>query len=674
MIIKKHIHPYLFSGLSLIITACIGEDPNAPSDETAATATPAATSLENTTPQQAPATPAALSGKQVIYTVSTAPHPHLHHYYTHHYTSNNLTLAQKDEHDRAESIKDKLDALPKWSAPKTRWTNQYGMIASPPLSEADARIANDQHPSTLQLDGHIVLQNLSMDENTGLYIPSNQNNSTTLLMLGQLTMHAGSWIDVRGRMGAAILNMEHGSVIDLTNGYGFSVMQDKTSIKYDPALTPTGVFKVEEDDKAYLDGATITAHAVELKGELTARNSTINLHTRRVSSGEPDLKDIRFTQKAQQTSRTAKLQAKDTASPEHVITINGPAHFLTGSEMRLLVGNGKVSTVTLNYPFSITAINDNDSDRPTLEGKITLTPTKGTLALNNTEEDKPLLMIKSNIGFQKTIDVSQLLTSRHFLRKTFTLQQKALTEPGEPRYAQGLFLKITDNASALSGGFTQITPPLQPIFQSTLLANFKADIQQLNTLYPPPYTLRIFHVSASGYANDSSAYSNSIGIGKSIPLNNTRASLQLKGMVHQLSQNSSLFANIPDANGALNVLNYSARIEYEYSANSVKIAPSIGASYMLIPETVHQVAFQTLHPEIAINAKYTLQSDSYALSIAGLMRGTLQTQGLDMSSVPVTVDSGFITTLETNGFSGHLQIINPFHQTSECSLKMGFSY
>ncbi len=668
---KKYIQYGLFYSISCLLAACIGEDPNNPSSAP----TDTTTSIPSTATTSSPVNirPGALGVAPAIYTVRTRATPILQHYYTHHYTKNNLTLEQRDEHDIKESIKDQLDQLPKWSENTTRWTDQHGSVSPPPENESRARISNDHQASTLQTDSNHVLQHLEMEKSTGLYIPGDLDNSTTLLVQDRLIMGEHTWIDVRGRMETGQLDMHSGSVIDLTNGYGLSVLMAQKALKYDRDLTQTGVLTIESSGSVNLDHATITTHSVNFQGTLTSRNSTINLQTRRVTSGEPDLTNIMFSQRASDSRNKTFLYAKNTEIPEHVLTINGPAHFFAGSELHLFLGKEKVSTLTLNYPFTHSGL---DSEKPTLKGKIILNPAPGISELNTTPSNKPLLIIKSNIGFQQDLNTDQLLTSGQLLRKKLTLQRLPIpSEDNLPNTAEGLYLKISDDSNALANGFARITPPLQQAFQTMQISTLKSQIAAQGFSASSTGVVGKTRISiSSASTHDSHKYSttNSLGVGHSFCINNY--DLTINHYIHKTNSCAHSYALTPDANSPLIILNNTTHLERNFKFGSISIKPSIGFVHFMLPETPHQVAFHTLHPEALLSSKLTHSSDSENFCLAATVKALYQTQELQISPSSLAVDVAFSAQFSTKTTKCSLTLINPFHSSAELFLSWNVNY
>jgi hypothetical protein len=644
---KMHFKHYIIVTLSALLFGCIGINP----DDTKTTNTPTtpAPATTTATPPKT-ATPGAIGTEPAIYKIRTVSNNQLQLYYQG-YAKNNVSLDIRDQDATESHLQDILKALPKWSADTTKWTDQFDTPSGTPPDAANIDIINDKGGSVIAADLKHTVQNLNMDPETGLFIPA-----TKSVLATKVSMAEKSWIDIRGIMGSARFDMNTGSILDLTNGYGLLLDSKLKEVAYDAEIDPTGVLTLKPDGEMRIDKGTITLHKADIQGTLGVNDATFNFQTRR----DNNTANIVFLQ------TKGKIYSLDSETfPDVMMKVNGPFQFKAGSEIEILLNKDTASKIVLNFPFSFTG----DSDKPVIEGKLRFIP-KGVEELTNTTGNG-ILVINSDIGFPGNMDLSQLLADNTILKKKLTLDRASISDT---RYTQrqGIYLKISNDSSSLA---LKATAQIQTAISSLKQAELKADLW--NT---PLAQIRIGRIGSLATTelvttrstmsiNETSATSSLFGLKHNIDLN--MGNLVITQTFNRAQVSDGAYRFIPQAHNPFWMMQHSFKYNTPFKLGNITITPSAGISHLMIPDTLFQDGFQTLNPEMSLKFGITHTIDSSSLSINILTNAQYQT----FNKQPrCDIDTGLNLSFKTSCLSISTNLINPFQSGAEMHVNLQIDF
>lgn len=427
----------------LHLSGCIGENPpNVGSDSTgaaatattsasASTSTPTGESKAATAPQLEPGTPGV---PPAVYEVTT-PSSDILRYYMQDYAKLNTSLDDRDAHADKKNIAAIHEKLTRWSDPNTQWGDEYGNQLTTPLDNEHIKILYDGGGSILATDNDHVVQRLELEQETGVFIAPKTSINTA-----QLKLNPTSWIDVRGRLGAIRFEMNTGSLIDLTNGYGMEVNTEIDDLTVDTKSTETGIFNVESAGHGKINGGTITLHKATINGTLKLKDATFNFQTRRDHKTE----DIGFML----TNGQLEVIQDEETLPKTMMTVNGSFKFGKDASIKLPFNNERAPQIKLNYPFSIAGLTEDS--KPNLEGTFEFAPTVAEL----TPTTSPgILILKSNTAFVATLDLRKAILHDEILGHKLTLVATEIDADDldeEDDYTHGVYLNISSLPTSLS--------------------------------------------------------------------------------------------------------------------------------------------------------------------------------------------------------------------------------
>ncbi len=630
--------------LSALLFGCIGENP----DDAKAVATPVTS--ETTTPPT-PASKTATSGtigtEPTIYKIRTASNSQLHLYFQA-YAKENVSLEKRDQDATESHLSDILKAIPQWSADTTKWTDQFDTPTGTPPEAANICILNDMGGSVIAADGKHRVQNLRMDSETGLFIPSEKSVLATKVIMAEK-----SWIDVRGIMGSARFDMNANSILDLTNGYGLLLDSKLTDIKYDAKVDSSGVLTLKPDGELRVDNGTITLHKADIQGTLGVKDATFNFQTRRDSSTE----NILFLQ------TKGKIYSLDSEIfPDLMMKINGPFQFKAGSEIEILLNKDTASKIVLNFPFSLTG----DSDKPVIEGKLRFIP-KGVDELTNTTGNG-ILVINSNIGFPGNMDISQLLADNRVLKKKLTLQAASIPDDTHIQRS-GIFLKIENGSNS---SLLKATSPIHTAILSLNQGALKA------ALWSPPLadirigrlitTELVTHHSTTS-TNETSTTSRLFGLNHNVDL--TFGNLSINQTFNRVQISDGAYRFIPQSHTPFWMTQHSFKYNTPFKLGNITLTPSAGISHLMISDTLFQDGFQTLNPEMSLKFGITHTIGLSSLSINILTNVQYQ----PFNEQPRWgIDAGLNLSFKISCLNISTGLINPFQRTSETYMSLKFDF
>lgn len=636
---------FIILAMPAFLFGCIGKNPDdATTTTNTTTATTAATPAATTTTKTA--TTGALGTEPTTYKIRTISNSQLQLYFQG-YANDNVTLEKRDEDATESRLADILKALPQWSAETTKWTDQYDTPSGTPSDSANIHILNDKGGSVISADGKHLVQNLTMDNETGLYIPSETSVLAAAIIMGEK-----SWIDVRGKMGSARFDMNPKSIVDLTNGYGLLLNSKLTEIKYNETIDPTGVLTLEPDGELRIDNGTITLHKADIKGSLGVNNATFNFQTRRDTSTT----NIGFFQ------TKGKVYSLDSDTfPNVMMTVNGPFQFRAGSEIEVLINADTASKIMLHFPFSLAG----DSDKPVIEGKIRFIP-KGVESLKNTSGNG-ILIINSNIGFSPTMDLSQLIADNTVLKKRLSINVAPITDE-KFKGRQGIFLKIENSLSSLA---LKATTQIQTAVDSLKHAELKAAVWNTDRWSTTGNigSTQVFATQSTISNDETSAVSKLFGLQHS--LDYSFGNIELSQLFNRVQVADSSYRFIPQSQTPFWIMQHNLKFKTPFNLGNFMLTPSAGVSHLMIPNTLFQDGFQSLNPEMSVKLGVTHVVDSATLSMNLMTQAQYQT----FNQTPLWgINTGLNISVSMPLLNMSTGVLNPFQAASEMYIIAQFDF
>jgi hypothetical protein len=635
-----HIKQFFILGLSGFLCGCIGEDPDAAKTTTT---TPTATTTLPVTITTKPQTPGAIGTEPAIYKVRTIPNRQLQNYFQA-YAKDNLSLDKRDEDATTTHLSDIFTALPQWSADTTKWTDQFDTPTGTPPDSVNIRIVNDAAGSVIAADGTHIVQNLQMDTDTGLFIPSEKS-----ILATKVTMDQASWVDVRGKMGSASFDMKQNSIIDLTNGYGLLLDSNLTEIKYDPKLDSTGVLTLMPNGEIRIDNGTLTLHKADIQGSLGVNNATFNFQTRRDNN----------------TANIAFLQTKgkiypiaSSTFPDIMMTVNGSFQFKSGSEIELFLTTDRISKIAISSPF-FTSTSVSDGDKPVIEGKFRFIP-KDVESLTNTV-GTGILVVDSDIGFPANMDLSQLVADNTVLKKKLNLVKAAITDTKHSK-REGIFLKI-ENAPSLA---LKATLPIQVAVASLKHGELKANLWDTSLSHVNVgniATTKFFTTNTTIATAETSTSAKLFGIKHTFDL--THGNVVLTQTFNHSQLSDYVYRFIPESCEAFWMMQHTVKVNTSFSFGNFTLTPSVGISHLMVQHTVFQEEFQTLNPDLSLTCGIAHVSGTAKLSMNTIATALYSNGTMALSDHDWIINTGLNLCLHTPTFNIATGLLNPFQSSSE---------
>lgn len=637
-----YIKQFILASITVLLYGCIGEDPDKKdtAETTAATSAPATTSSGSKT------TPGTPGVESAIYQVRTTPNSILQTYFQQ-YTKLNATLDQRDAHATTHNIDTTiLQKLEKWSDSKTKWTDQHKTKTDVPPEGANVRILYDQGGSVLAADGAHVVQNLQLDQQTGLYLPADTSVLATQVEMGQK-----SWIDIRGRMGAAEFDMDPGSIVDLTRGYGLLLDSEIADLEYDKAVAETGVLDIKEHGKMRIDEGALLLHKAAIAGNLWVLNATFNFQTRLDSKTE----NIGFFHTQGKIHNLDKDQF-----PDIMMTVNGPFQLKTGAEIEVFLTTDKASKIILKYPFSHTK----GSDEPVIQGKFRFIPKVDTL------QNGEFVVIESDIGFPADVDLSQLVAGNVILGKQLSLVKKAISGDASYSDKQGIYVKVENSTAKLNASL-----PIQHAIETFRQGEIKAELWQGS--YPflklgNIIKTRLIINNTQHIADNNSVMAQTIGLNHTLDFE--FGNLTISQLFNQVQVHNSSYRFISHARDPFWMMQHSIKFQKPLDFNGYTLTPSIGLCHIAIPTTIFQDSAHTFHPEIGITNGFFYNAESDQLSFNLLATGLYTPDWGQLEDQLWSFDVGWNASLRTPYFTFSSGLLNPLGTSPEFYFKFFYEF
>lgn len=636
----QQIKPFLKAiGLSLLLTSCIGENPNDGTSSTTTTTTTPSTPTASTTKTPVKLEPGLPGVEPAIYGVRTASEDILKHY-MHDYAKNNKTLDKRDEHATTKNIAKIFEGLTKWSDAATHWSDQHGNKLETPPDNSHVRIVYDGGGSVIATDGAHVIQRLQLDKESGVFIADE-----TSINMAYLTLNEQSWIDVRGRMGAARVEMSPESLIDLTNGYGFIINTDIADLTVDKNLAQTGILELKETGQAKIDGGIITLHKADIQGTLKARNATFNFQTRRDNS----IENIGFMHTKGQIE---VLKDASSSVPAVMMTINGPFKFGKDAEIKLLLDNASVSQIVLNYPFSVLGMPE--ADKPQLDGKFEFVPTVEEL---NTTTGNGILVLKSNVEFPALLDLSKSIVHDEILGKKLTLVAGDLS--GDDPFKHAVYLKIDSIPTGLSRTIQETFQTFKEAQIYSLLAS--------NAL-PPLFEVSKIkgRLTCFQYANGTHSSATQLtNFGLNIEHALRNSTLVWKHAFTRTQYYNDLYKLLPNAHTPFWEMHSYIGLRPQLNLFNMLTVDG-GVSYLCVPKTLFQESFHGFFPEVSTHL--TLSKHAH------LSANVVSTTVYDAYRNEWLVNWGAESSVKLNNMTFSSLLLNPFSSAMQLKINLELSF
>lgn len=632
----KHI---ILAGITFGILGCIGENPT----DTTTPAAPEQTTPTTSTPSGSKAaTPGTPGVEPAIYKARTSPSGILQAYFQE-YAAKNSPLDKRAQYASTNKIDSVLEKLTKWSA--AAWKDQHGTTMLPPPAASNVHIVYDKGGSILAADDNHIVHNLRLDKETGLYIPAQ-----TTVLATKIEAGSKSWIDVKGRLGSAQLDMDSKSVIDLTKGYGLVLAGGLADITYDDEIAETGILELKESGELRNTGGYFLLHKADVEGNMGVNGATFNFQTRDSVSTD----NIGFFH----TAGKIHPLAEEGEVPDIMMTVNGPFQFKPGAKIEMFFNNEKASRIVLAYPFSITA----GQGEPVIEGAFSFIPK--VESLSDTTGDGILLM-ESNHTFPATLtaSISQLVHGNVVLGKKLSL-----VVSDNKKY---IYLKI---ANAAAHQQLKASLPIQHAMETFRQGELKSELWQR----PASLTRTAFHNTQlivqhlAGTHSDTSTYGHSFGLKHVFNLD--MCDMVLTQIAGRMQTHDSTYRFLPRSHDPFWIMQHKLAFEKGFALGSRTLTPSLGFNHFIIPTTLFQEGFQTIQPELSLKSGIDYITESNSLSLNMIVKGTYHAEWGKRNDQHFSLDTGINIDFQTSTLNILAGVINPISEKSQVYLSFSTNW
>jgi len=633
--IKMYIKHIILAGITVWLYGCIGENSD-DKKETSTTPT-ASTTTTSSNKAAAPGTPGV---EPAIYTIRTTPSAILQTYFQE-YAAKNSDLEKRAEYATTNKIDGVLTKLIKWS--DGTWKDQHSSTMETPPDVSNIHIIYDQGGSVLAADKDHLVHNLVLDKETGLYLPAKTSVLATKIDIAQK-----SWIDVKGRLGSAELDMDSKSVIDLTSGYGLVLEAALADIAYDEKTADTGILELRESGELRNDGGYFLLHKADVKGNMGVNDATFNFQTRLDHKTE----NIGFFH----TGGKIHPLAEEGIVPDIMMTVRGPFQFKSGAKIEMFFNHEKVSRIVLQYPFSIAL----GTGEPIIEGAFSFVPKAESLV--DTTGDG-ILVMESNTQFPATLStsISQLVEGDIVLGKKLSLAVSS--------DRQKIHLKITP---APENAKLKASIPMQHAMETFRQGTLRSELWN----HPIELTRNTFsntQLIINHSKNTSSDISTHAALfGLKHVLNFEVGDLAFTQIFSNTTIHDDMYRFLPQSYQPFWIAHHKIAFEKGFAFGTIKITPSVGVNHFMIPTTLFQKSFQTILPELKLRSSINYTAESNLLSLNMIIQETYHDGWGKRNDEDWTLNAGMNVSLQTPIFNISTGILNPISSTAEAYVS--FSY
>jgi hypothetical protein len=496
------------------------------------------------------------------------------------------------------------------------WETQNGPSDVPPAG-AYATIKNNNSGSVALVDASYSLAQLTVEENSGLYISDKGE-----LLAQTFALQNNSWVIVPvGRIGAQSLTMGEGSVLDLIGGNGCILNADLKDLKVD-SNNPKGILTVGESGSADVFKSFISAHKVEQQGNIKAHQATFNLQP--VTTG--NYTNVEFLH------QKGKIYPREGAKPDFFFQVNGLYKLKPDAVIEMFIYGNEAAPVNLRNLRTTTPLTE--GDKPSIEGKLLLAPDSSTLT--NTVG---IVLMDSDIPFTSTTqtNVSRLL---HEASRTIAGKSLSLKMSGDNKQ---ILLDIADAPKSLKATLWGTSPSHVRVGNSTT-TEFFTTYSTLST----DETLSIAKV-----------------FGVKHTLDFTHGTLALTQTFNRAQLSDYVYRFIPESRSAFWMMQHSVKFNTPVNLGNITLTPSAGVSHLLVQHTAFQDGFQTLNPDLSLTCGITHVSDTSTLSMNAIATALYSKGTMTLSDHDWIINTGFNVCLQTPLFNIATGVLNPFQSSSE---------
>lgn len=637
----------------LLVSGCIGENPDSKKTETpAATTQPAAPAATAPAAAAKPTTPTiGVDGKPIEFVYESNSFQHtLHHHYLN-FSKDNNTLEQRQNvisaggFDPTNTNKNLLDEIALWSN-KILWQYSDGRQLNdlPPDNAMVTIRGKSGHHSMVAVDGKYSLEKLTLDDSCGVYV---KKDGALLAQTIMFNKDAFAIVPM-GRIGGQKLTMQQGSFMDLLGGDGCFIKGGLKDLKVE-ASNPKGVLTFDENGNVTIDSAYITAHKIEQLSTIRVSEAVFNLQP--VTSGT--MTNIEY------------LHKKGTIEPSN----NGSKFFFKVNGLYKLQSDAKIRMYVYSEGSTTPRIDLNKQDvpattvipedeKPSLNGKIHLKP------IGEIKKTYNIVLINSNAVFSaNTINnVSRLLddASKTIGKHNFALKMSENNKQ--------ILLDITESSSTP----LKATLPIQratstfrnSVFKASMLDDTPSQVLKLNVGGGVLFT--------SQYATstpDTSAQSTVFGFKHQITTPNGYFDLQhVWGRARVLDD---VYRYVPGAATPFWMVQNTFQYHLPMNFQGISVTPSAGLTHFAVPETTFQEGFQSVIPTFGVTTGKLHRMDTSSFEISFSVNVHYQHGIVDIHDKPFGINTGMNLKVQLPGVKLSASLINPFQTESEVYLSLG---
>lgn len=632
--------------MSVLVSGCIGVDPDAKKTETPA-ATPAAPAAP-----AAPATPAkpaasttTADGKPIQFQFRSNSFPSTLRSHYEGFARSNTSLEKRNQIASEGNFASIFKLIDLWSN-KSFWKYEDGRkLNDVPPAGAIAAIKTQGSPSLVQIDAAYTLEQLTLDASSGIYVPKDG-----ALLAQTLKFQNSSFALVpEGRIGGQDLEMQNGSFIDLVGGNGCIIDAELKDLKVEES-NPKGVMTFGENGSVSINSAIITAHKVEQLGDIKLSKAVFNLQ--HVVAG--NMTNIEYLHKK---GKIQQLPEK----PEFFFKVNGLYKLKADAEIEMLVyGESPFATPIqlVHLPDLPVTSAPTEDDKPSIEGKILLTP------YGELEKQEGITLINSDVEFSQTTinNVSRLLheASKKINNYTFALKMS------DNKKQILLDIKLASSLAQLKASM-----PVQHAAASFRQGVFKASLSEGADTHVKRVivgAIELFAAQESCSSGFTSTHMSLFGLKHKITTGLGQVDLQQSwGRARVFDY---VYRYVPESHQPFWMVQHRVRCSVPFNVGCINMTPSAGLSHQYIPETAFQEGFHTVIPSLGVTCGFQHTVDASKLSVNFSLNAEYQQGRVQLSDQVWGMNTGVSMKLQLPTLAVAVVVVDPFQTAAEVCLNI----